>query len=195
MDWCACVCVCVCVFGCVCALCADPPQARLSDPALNRLVELLERLSTINEATCDMFLRRVLAVGDVVAGRINLASVRARACKRPPPHRPAGPQPRPCILPYPSATGCVAMHGGGASWSLLHGRARCWFRVAGVCPVQGVFVAAVLVVHLGLYLPIIRKMDVTIKRSRSMLLLFPGEVVHSVVSIRDTMAAYAKGLR
>jgi hypothetical protein len=61
--------------------------------------------------------------------------------------------------------------------------------------VQGVFVAAVLVVHLGLYLPIIRKMDVTIKRSRSMLLLFPGEVVHSVVSIRDTMAAYAKGLR
>jgi hypothetical protein len=51
------------------------------------------------------------------------------------------------------------------------------------------------VVHLGLYLPIIRKMDVTIKRSRSMLLLFPGEVVHSVVSIRDTMAAYAKGLR
>ena len=69
------------------------------------------------------------------------------------------------------------------------------WRAAGVCPVQGVFVAAVLVVHLGLYLPIIRKMDVTIKRSRSMLLLFPGEVVHSVVSIRDTMAAYAKGLR
>jgi hypothetical protein len=40
----------------------------------------------------------------------------------------------------------------------------------------------------------LRKMDVAVKRSRSMLLLFPAEVVHSVAPIRDTMAAYAKSV-
>ncbi len=61
-------------------------------------------------------------------------------------------------------------------------------------PPQGVFVGVVFVVYFLVYSPIIHKMDVTIKRSRSMLLLFPAEVVQSVVAIRDTMGAYAKGL-
>jgi len=61
--------------------------------------------------------------------------------------------------------------------------------------VQGIYVAAVVVVYLALYRPLVHSMDVTIKRSRAMLLLFPGEVVHSVVAIRNTMAAYAKGVR
>jgi hypothetical protein len=55
-------------------------------------------------------------------------------------------------------------------------------------------VAAVVAIYVTVYRPIIRKMDVTIKRSRSMLLLFPGDVVHSVAPIRDTMAAYAKSV-
>ncbi len=59
---------------------------------------------------------------------------------------------------------------------------------------QGLFVAAVVAIYVTVYRPIIRKMDVTIKRSRSMLLLFPGDVVHSVAPIRDTMAAYAKSV-
>ena len=65
-------------------------------------------------------------------------------------------------------------------------------------PPQGVFVGVVFVVYFMVYSPFIHKMDVTIKRSRSMLLLFPAEVVQSVVTvalaIRDTMGAYAKGL-
>jgi hypothetical protein len=60
--------------------------------------------------------------------------------------------------------------------------------------VQGIYVAVVFVLYFTVYRPIIAKMDVTIKRSRSMLLLFPGEVVQSVVAIRNTMAAYAKGI-
>ena len=59
---------------------------------------------------------------------------------------------------------------------------------------QGVFIGAIVLLYVVIYLPIIHKMDVTIKRSRSMLLLFPGEVVHSVAAIRNTMASYAKSV-
>ena len=48
--------------------------------------------------------------------------------------------------------------------------------------------------YVVVYLPLIRKMDATIKRSRAMLLLFPSEVVHSVEGIRDVMTAYTKSL-
>ena len=47
---------------------------------------------------------------------------------------------------------------------------------------------------LFVYLPLIRKMDATVKRSRAMLLLFPNEVVSSVGGIRDVMTAYSKSL-
>ena len=63
-----------------------------------------------------------------------------------------------------------------------------------MCTVQGLFVTFVAAVYVLLYRPIVRKMDVAVKRSRSMLLLFPAEVVHSVAPIRDTMAAYAKSV-
>ena len=53
---------------------------------------------------------------------------------------------------------------------------------------------AVVMVYVLVYRPIIAKMDATIKRSRSMLLLVPGEVVQSVAPIRNTMRDYAKGL-
>lgn len=59
---------------------------------------------------------------------------------------------------------------------------------------QGFFIAFIVLVYFMVYRPIIRKMDVTIKRSRSMLLLFPAEVVQSVAPIRNTMAAYAKAV-
>ncbi len=52
---------------------------------------------------------------------------------------------------------------------------------------QGCFVAAIVVCYIIVYLPLIRKMDATIKRSRAMLLLFPSEVVNSVPSIRNVM--------
>ena len=61
-------------------------------------------------------------------------------------------------------------------------------------PPQGVFVGVVFVVYFLVYSPIIHKMDVTIKRSRSMLLLVPGEVVQSVAPIRDAMRDYAKSV-
>ena len=61
--------------------------------------------------------------------------------------------------------------------------------------VQSLYVTAVVLVYFLMYRPIVRNMDVTIKRNRSMLLLFPGEVVHSVVAIRTAMANYAKNVR
>ena len=54
--------------------------------------------------------------------------------------------------------------------------------------------AAIVLCFLFVYLPLIRKMDATIKRSRAMLLLFPSEVVQSVAGIRDVMTAYSKSL-
>ncbi len=59
---------------------------------------------------------------------------------------------------------------------------------------NGCFVALVVLCYIIVYLPLIRKMDATIKRSRAMLLLFPSEVVHSVPGIRDVMTAYTKSL-
>jgi hypothetical protein len=59
---------------------------------------------------------------------------------------------------------------------------------------NGCFIAAVVVCYVIVYVPLIRKMDATIKRSRAMLLLFPSEVVHSVSGIRDVMTAYTKSL-
>ena len=53
---------------------------------------------------------------------------------------------------------------------------------------------AVAMVYVLVYRPIIAKMDATIKRSRSMLLLFPGEVVQSVAPIRYAMRDYAKSV-
>ena len=53
--------------------------------------------------------------------------------------------------------------------------------------------AAVVMVYLLVYRPIIQMMDATIKRSRSMLLLFPGEVVQCEDTIRRAMEAYANG--
>ena len=53
---------------------------------------------------------------------------------------------------------------------------------------------SVVAVYVLVYRPIIRKMDSTIKRSRSMLLLFPAEVVQTVGPIRETMLQYAKGV-
>ena len=55
--------------------------------------------------------------------------------------------------------------------------------------------AAIVLCFLFVYLPLIRKMDATIKRSRAMLLLFPSEVVHSVAGIRNVMTAYSKSLK
>ena len=62
------------------------------------------------------------------------------------------------------------------------------------CPVQIVFICVVVVLYLVLYRPIVHNMDVTVKRSRAMLLLFPGEVVHSVAAIRLAMQAYSKSV-
>ncbi len=59
---------------------------------------------------------------------------------------------------------------------------------------NGCFVAVVVVCYVIIYLPLIRKMDATIKRSRAMLLLFPSEVVNSVAGIRDVMTSYSKSL-
>ena len=59
---------------------------------------------------------------------------------------------------------------------------------------QSLFMTAVVGVYVLVYRPIIRKMDSTIKRSRSMLLLFPAEVVQNVGPIRETMLQYAKGV-
>jgi hypothetical protein len=59
---------------------------------------------------------------------------------------------------------------------------------------QGLFVGAAILSYLAVYSPIIRKLDITIKRSRSMLLLFPTEVTQSVVGIRNAMASYCKSV-
>jgi hypothetical protein len=64
-----------------------------------------------------------------------------------------------------------------------------------VAPVQSLYVTGVVLVYFLMYRPIVGNMDVTIKRNRSMLLLFPGEVVNSVVAIRTAMANYAKNVR
>ncbi len=59
---------------------------------------------------------------------------------------------------------------------------------------QGVFIGALLAGYILLYLPLIKKMDTTIKRSRAMLLLFPAEVVNSVPEIREVMSDYSKAV-
>ncbi len=57
-------------------LCIVCPQARLSDPSLNVLLELRERLDTVSEASCDLLLDRGARDAAIIKSRINLASVR-----------------------------------------------------------------------------------------------------------------------
>jgi hypothetical protein len=54
------------------------PQARLSDPSLNTLLELRERLDTVSEASCDLLLDRGARDAAIIKSRINLASVRGQ---------------------------------------------------------------------------------------------------------------------
>ena len=135
-----------------------------------------DRIEIVNEATCDMVLRRILDSASNIKAQIHLANVgvvRIRivmaACFK--------------LLSCCSArTGITLQVIPGRPSFVLHGA------------LQGLFMVAVMMVYLLVYRPIIRKMDATIKRSRSMLLLFPGEVVQSVAPIRDAMRDYAKSV-
>ncbi len=53
------------------------------------------------------------------------------------------------------------------------------------------FLIVVVAWYFVAYLPLIKQMDATVKRSRAMLLFFPREVVRSVPCIRDVMKAYS----
>lgn len=49
------------------------------------------------------------------------------------------------------------------------------------------FVCALLLFFITIYSPMIVSLDADMKRTRSMLLMFPSEVIHSVSAIRDLM--------
>lgn len=57
---------------------------------------------------------------------------------------------------------------------------------------QSLYVVLVLSSNFAVFRPIIRQLDMAMKRNRSMLLLFPEEVVHSVTAIATLMKEYAK---
>ena len=57
---------------------------------------------------------------------------------------------------------------------------------------QGLFAVACLVWLLVGYIPLIRRLDVKVKRSRALLLLFPDEVVLGVAAIKNLFQAYSK---
>ena len=57
---------------------------------------------------------------------------------------------------------------------------------------QSLFVVIMLLCNIVVFRPVLRQLDMAMKRNRGMLLLFPEEVVHSVEAIAGLMKAYAK---
>lgn len=57
---------------------------------------------------------------------------------------------------------------------------------------QILFIICIILCFLLVVIPIIHRLNLTMKRNRSMLLLFPEELIHNVPEIRGTMLDYVK---
>lgn len=56
---------------------------------------------------------------------------------------------------------------------------------------QSLFVVALVLVYLAVLAPLIRRMDLTLKRTRGMLLFIPDEMVQRVDAVKALMRQYA----
>lgn len=62
-----------------------------------------------------------------------------------------------------------------------------------VCVVwQAMFVVAMVLAYVALYLPTIRALDRVMKASRATLIMFPEEIVNSVAPIRNLMKQFSR---